>query len=100
MSGPSIVSNKTGWGSCTCVPGEMIADGFRGCLGVCFMRRAARTVSTVVGEELDLTWLSKSSGCPLLSFDISRSAALHHELGKSSSSLLDRFPLMVGPSRK
>ena len=76
MSGPSTVSNKTGWGSCTCVPGEMMADGFRGCFGRSFLRRAARTVSSVVGEELDSMWLSKSSGLPLLSFDISRSVAL------------------------
>ena len=73
MSGPSIVSNKTGYGLCTCVPGEMMADGFRGCCGECFLRRASRTVSSVVGEELDSKWLS--SGPPLLSFDIRRSAA-------------------------
>ena len=73
MSGPSIVSNKTGWGSCTCVPGEMMANGFRGCFGGCFLRKASRTVSSVVGQELDSKWLSKSSGPPLLSFDISRS---------------------------
>ena len=75
ISCPSILPNKTGWGSIIGVSGVMIDDGFGCCFGGCFFRRMSRTVSEGVPDPLDAIWLSRCSGPPPSSSSISRSAA-------------------------
>ena len=76
ISSPSILSNRTGWGSMIGASGVMMDDCFGDCFGGCFFKRISRTVSGVVLRPSDPIWLSSCSGPPLLSSAISRSAAL------------------------
>ena len=76
ISCPSILPNRTGWGSIVGESGVMMDDGFGGCFGGCFFRRTSRTVSEGAHEPSNAIWLSRWSGPPLSSSSISRSAAL------------------------
>ena len=76
ISSPSILSNRTGWGSTIGASGVTMDDCFGDCFGGCFFERILRTVSGVVLRPSDPIWLSSCSGPPLLSSAISRSAAL------------------------